>query len=90
MIGVGITAKRVMTLQEMRSRKIIGASQDVNRQWVSLLAAVCAIAMQIPPVLIHQGESEDLIESWVADVGDDTVYFAAISTRLSNNSIGRQ
>ncbi len=30
MIGVGITAKQVMTLQEMRSRKIIEASQDVN------------------------------------------------------------
>ncbi len=57
---------------------------------MSLLAAVCAIAMQIPPVLIDQGESEDLIESWVEDVGDDTVYFATIPTRWSNNGIGRQ
>ena len=31
-IGGGITVKRVMTLQEMRSRKIIEASKDVNRQ----------------------------------------------------------
>ena len=76
MIGVGITSARVMTLEEMRSREIIGVSQDRNREWVSLLAAICVIAMKIPPVLIYQGVSGDLRDSWVEDVGDDTIYFA--------------
>ena len=90
MIGVGITAAQVMTLEKMRSGEIIGASQDGNREWVSLLAAVCAVAIKIPPVLIYQGESGDLRDSWVEDVGDDTVYFAATPTGWSNNGIGRQ
>ena len=80
MIGVGITAARVMTLEEMRSGEIIGASQDRNREWVLLLAAVCAVAMKIPPVLIYQGESGDLQNSWVEDVSDDIVYFVATLT----------
>ena len=32
MIGVSITAAQIMTLEEMRSVKIIGASQDRNRE----------------------------------------------------------
>ena len=39
MIGVGIIIAQVMTLKEMRSREIIGASQDRNRKWVLLLVA---------------------------------------------------
>ncbi len=27
---------------------------------------------------------------WVNDIGQDTIYFAAIPTRWSNNKIGRQ
>ena len=53
MIRVGITSARVMTLEEMRSGEIIRVNQDGNREWVSLLAAICAIAMKIPPVLIY-------------------------------------
>ena len=90
MIGVGIIAIQVITLEEMRSGKIIEASQDRNREWVSLLPAVCAVALKIPPVLIYQEESWDLQDSRVEDVGDDTVYFVAIPTRWSNNGIKRQ
>ena len=37
----------------MKSGKIIKASQERNKKCVSLLAAICAIAMKIPPVLIY-------------------------------------
>lgn len=37
----------------MKSRKIIGASQNRNREWVLLLAAVYVIAIKIPPALIY-------------------------------------
>lgn len=60
MIGVGIIAARVMTHEELKSGEIIGSSQDGNREWVSLLAAICAVAATVPPTLIYQGESGDL------------------------------
>ena len=90
MIGVGVISARVMSLEEMRSGEIIGASQDRNREWVSLLAAICAVAMKIPPCLIYQGESEDLRDTWVENTSDNTVYFTATPTGWSNNDIGRQ
>lgn len=80
MIRVGITCPQVMTLEEMRSGKIIKVSQDRNRELVLLLGAICAIAIKIPPVFIYQGELGDLKASWVENIGDDTIYFAVTLT----------
>ena len=53
MIGVGATSARVMSLEEMRNGEIIGASQNGNREWVLLLAIICAVAMKISSYLIY-------------------------------------
>lgn len=66
------------------------ASQDGNKEWVLLLAAICAVAMKILPVLIYQRESGDLRDIWVDDIGDDTVYFTATPTGWNNNNIRKQ
>ena len=31
----------------------------------------------LPPALIYKGESHDLQDSWVDDLGNDTAYFTA-------------
>lgn len=80
MIGVGITCPQVMTLEEMRSGKIIKVSQDGNRELVLLLGAICAIAIKILSVFIYQGELGDFKASWVENIGDDTIYFVATLT----------
>ncbi len=89
MIGVRITSAQVMTHEELASGEIIGASHNDSREWISLLAVICAILATIPSALIYQGELGDLRSTWVDDIGQDTVYFAAIPTRWSNNKIGR-
>ncbi len=60
MIGVGIIAAQVMTHKKLKSGEIIGSSQDGNREWVSLLAPICAVAATVPPTLIYKRESGDL------------------------------
>lgn len=80
MIGAGITSAQVMTHEELKGGEIIGASQHSNREWVSLLAAICAVAAPIPTALIYQGGSGNLRSMWVDDIGQDTVYFAATPT----------
>lgn len=60
MIGVGIISARVMNLEKMRNGEIIGVSQDRNREQVSLLAAIYAVAIKIPPYFIYQEELGDL------------------------------
>lgn len=56
---------------------------------MSLLVAVYAIVMKILSLLIYQGELEDLRNSWIKDISDNTIYFTVIHTRWNNNSIGR-
>ncbi len=79
-----------MTHEGLKSREIIGSSQDGNGEWVSLLAAICAVAAIVPPTLIYKRELGDLRNTWTDDIGQDTVYFAAKPTGWSNNKIGRQ
>ena len=69
-----------MTLKEMRNREIIGASQDKEKEWVSLLATIYIVVMKILPLLINQREYGDLQNSWVEDADDNTIYLAAIPT----------
>lgn len=80
MIGVNISVVQVMTLEKMRSGKIIGLSQDWNRKCVSLLTVVYAIEIKISPVFLYQRESGDLRDSWAENIGDDLIYFAATPT----------
>lgn len=80
MIRVGITFAQIISLEEMRNRKIIRTSQDKNREYILLLAAICAIAIKIPSYFNYYGKSEDLNDMQVEDISNNTVYFAAIST----------
>ena len=44
----------------MKSGKIIGTSQDGNREWILLLIAVCAVAIKILLIFIYQRDFKDL------------------------------
>lgn len=64
----------------MWSWEIIKASQDENRELVSLLAAICAIVIKIQPMLIYEGESRDLQNCWGEDVVM-TLFFLQLNLR---------
>lgn len=78
MIRVGVTSARVMSLEKMRNREIIGVSQDRNREQVLLLAAICTIAVKIPPCFIYQEELGDLRDIQEENTGNNIIYFAVI------------
>jgi len=42
-----------------------------------LLACIYTNNTHLLPALIYKGESYDLQDSWVEDLGDDIAYFAA-------------
>jgi hypothetical protein len=79
-----------MAREALESRRILGAIQDGSREFISLLACVCADGSSIPPALIYKGESNDLRDSWVEDVdASDEVYFAASSNGWSSHAHGQ-
>jgi hypothetical protein len=49
-----------MMKEVYNSRKITKVKQDGLREFISLLASICADGTKIPPALIYKGASGDL------------------------------
>ena len=80
-----------MTLESLRSGRVLGASQDGSREFISILACICADTTFLPPTLIYQGKSNDLQSSWVEDVKEEEVaYFAATDSGWTKDALGVQ
>jgi hypothetical protein len=78
--------KRVMARKEYESSRVDSNKQDRSREFITLLAAICADSTAIPPTLIYKSASRDLMSSWVEDVGEgDTAYFGSSAQGWSNN-----
>jgi hypothetical protein len=56
-VGVTTRTKRGFTKRVWASKERTAAIQDGNREWVTLLACVCASGESLPPALIYQGKS---------------------------------
>jgi hypothetical protein len=91
LLGLAQTVKRIMTLYAYKTGRIMGASQDGSREFLSLLACICADGTKLPPALIYQGDHADLLDTWVEDFNEgDEAYFAATSNGWSCDSLGLQ
>ena len=67
------------------------ACQDGNREFISLLACICADGTWIPPSLIYKGKSQDLQSSWVENLRNDGVvraHFGVSPNGWSSNAFG--
>jgi hypothetical protein len=77
-----------MSKEALKSSRITKASIDGSREFISLLACICADGSHLPPALIYEGKSYDLQSSWLEDLGDESVYFAASNNGWSCNLLG--
>ena len=76
-LGQASATKRTMTREALETGQIVGASQDGSREFISILAGICADGSHLPPTLIYRGDSHDLRSSWVEDVdSSDLAWFA--------------
>ena len=73
--------KRIIALDRLRRKKLLGASQDGNREFISLLACICGDGTALPPALIYQGDSGDMQDSWLEDFDHsfNEAYFTILS-----------
>lgn len=80
-----------MTREALEQGRITQASQDGSREFISLLACICADKTFLPPTLIYKGESHDLQDSWLADFTEgDQAFFAASDNGWSSDDLGLQ
>src|ERR1700754_3292381 len=82
--------KRIVSIQQLRKKKILGSNQDGSREFISLLAAICADGTTLPPALIYQGESNDLQDTWLEDFdgSSEEAYFSVSKKGWTNEELG--
>jgi hypothetical protein len=52
--------------------------QNGSREFITLLACICANMTALPATLIYQGKSQDLIDTWLDDLEEyNIIYFAS-------------
>ena len=78
-----------MTKRLYDSGRITAAKQDSSREFISLLASICADGTAIPPALIYKGASGDLQDTWMEDLGEkEQAFFASSANGWSSNAFG--
>ena len=60
LIGIASVTQRILSLEALLSRRITYASQDGNREFITLLVYISAAGIALPPAIIYQSESSSL------------------------------
>ena len=89
-MGICRTMKRIVPIDHLKNKKTLGSSQDGSREFISLLATICADGSALPPALIYQGDTYDLQDSWLEDYdsSSDNAYFAVSKKGWTNENLG--
>jgi len=67
LLGLLNKIKQIVPLDMLQSKQLIGPAQDGSREFITLIAAICADGTFLPPGLIYQEESSDLRDTWLKD-----------------------
>jgi hypothetical protein len=89
MIGVIERSKRVFSKQACEAKGVQAALQDGSRNWVTVMASVCADGTALLPGIIYTSANNTLQASWVADVkvGTHKAFFASFPSGWTNNKL---
>ncbi|KAF7572881.1 hypothetical protein PtrM4_077860 [Pyrenophora tritici-repentis] len=90
LIGVLSKMKRVFSRRRYESGEMKTLLQDGNREWITLLACICAGGSALTPALIYQAASGNIQDSWLQDF-DPSLHKCFFTSSLSgwtSNDIG--
>ncbi|RMZ66343.1 pogo transposable [Pyrenophora seminiperda CCB06] len=89
LIGITSRSKRVFSKQLWERKEVREALQDGSREWITILACICADGTALEPAIIYEGKGA-LHSSWVDDVeaGKHQVFLATSPSGWTNNDLG--
>jgi hypothetical protein len=88
MLGILTRSKRVFK-RLYEEGKIKAHLQDSNREWITLLACICANGSALAPALIYQSDSGSIQDTWLQALRpEDQVYISSSPSGWTNNDIG--
>ena len=90
MIGVLGRSKRVFSKRMWVRKEVKALIQDGNREWITVLACVCADGSALPPGIIYQATNGAIRDTWVSDImaGEHQVHVSSSPSGWTNNDIG--
>jgi hypothetical protein len=90
LIGVLSHSKRVFSRELWEKKEVTAALQDGSREWITLLAAICADGEVLPTGIIYASQNSTLRDTWVAGIkaGKHDVFVGSTSSGWSNNDVG--
>jgi len=90
MMGQIQKSHRVFTKDTYEANKLVAAGQDGNREWITVLATICADGNALSPALIYKAASGDLQDTWLEDfdLQEHSCYFGASTNGWTSNDHG--
>jgi hypothetical protein len=90
LIGLLNMTRRIFIREQLEEGKLLGACQDGNRSWITLLACIGQDLQSLPPMLIYQGKESNFQDTWINDFDPETEegYFSSSPTGWTNDQIG--
>jgi len=68
LIGIVGRSKRLFSRRMWEKKEVRAFLQDGSREWITILAGVCADGAALPPSLIYQATNKAIQSSWVEDI----------------------
>jgi hypothetical protein len=83
-------AQRIFPKALMKQQKLLGAGQDGSREWITLIATICADGSSLPPALIYKAVSGDLQDTWLQDYDENEhpCWFASSPNGWTSDELG--
>lgn len=88
--GIIGRSKRVFSRRMWEKKEVRASLQDGSREWITLLACVCADGSALLPSLIYQSSNKAIQSSWVKDIkaGTHSVHVSSSPSGWTNNDLG--
>jgi hypothetical protein len=90
MLGVITRSKRVFSRSSFEAGRRGTLIQDGNREWITLLACICADGSHLDPAVIYQSDASTIQDSWLQAFNpeDQKARFCSSPSGWTNNEIG--
>jgi hypothetical protein len=90
LVGVTGRSKRVFSKGQWERKEVKDTLQDGLREWITLLAAICALGEALLLSLIYLLAASTLQSSWVVEIelGKYDVFVTSTLSGWSNNDVG--
>lgn len=90
LIGRLQKTQRVFTKDLYKQGKLVGAGQDGSREWITVVATICADGTSLSPTLIYKAVSGNLRDTWHDDFepSRQSCYFTSSPNGWTSDELG--